>query len=356
MSMKPRFGQPLTGIVGAILILIVTWVTWFILADPEIGIFKLYDQPFLYLCIWLIQVAVWISLNFGMWPFSKLKQPACGMVATLWLIVGVAMVHIGFNLWGQFDPAFTFPDGYAAATFPVLIGFFVTIAWAVAWGGWPWHKAGQPASGAGQLLGGLFVTFAIWAFLMFPWFATWAGQTLVAPIDLNFVIGYWYDAIVALLLITFLWGNWPFTGLKEQPWIGIAITIASFLMGYLIYLIFYEIGMMTAPDVTPALAAMNGAQIGVIFNMVLVGWVVYADNWPTKYGTFTNVVVRTILVCVFSAILYVLYYNFATLLFNEPAGFWGKQPLITADWVILLMLLHFTFFGKWPLLKATSES
>ncbi|MBP1759706.1 MAG: hypothetical protein H6Q63_623, partial [Firmicutes bacterium] len=71
---KPRWGQPLTGIISTIVLLLIALVTWYIFASPQ-GIFKFYEHPILAFLAWMILVGLWQHMLFGDWPFAGIKNP-----------------------------------------------------------------------------------------------------------------------------------------------------------------------------------------------------------------------------------------------------------------------------------------
>lgn len=48
---------------------------WRLFADPKVGIWNYYPQPFGAYLFWAILVVVFIGFNLGMHGFSKLSQP-----------------------------------------------------------------------------------------------------------------------------------------------------------------------------------------------------------------------------------------------------------------------------------------
>lgn len=129
-SSKP-FGLQLGAVGFAIASFIVihgvSFGIWRLFADPQVGVWKFYPQPFGAYLFWAILVVVFIGFNLGMHGFSKMSQPMGGIVTTaVTLALGFALPMLLIFGWGSLDPAFS-PTNYAghgAAGLIVLIGFY----------------------------------------------------------------------------------------------------------------------------------------------------------------------------------------------------------------------------------------
>ncbi len=62
-SLKPRWGQPLTGIGANATFLLVALVTWFIFSDPR-GPIKWFPYPFVMYLAVMILVGLWQHMIF----------------------------------------------------------------------------------------------------------------------------------------------------------------------------------------------------------------------------------------------------------------------------------------------------
>src|SRR5208337_1849203 len=149
-ALRPRWGQPVTGIVSFFVLFFIAWITWYIFSDPR-GPVGSFPYPFVLYLAMMILVGLWQHMFLGDWPFQNLSQPARGIVETIfnlvlvWFVIHVVFYRIlglGFNFLSQsrlealaaagqtgtltlqalVEPARRFGER-AVVTF-VLIGFF----------------------------------------------------------------------------------------------------------------------------------------------------------------------------------------------------------------------------------------
>ena len=107
--LKPRWGQPATGIISNIVFFLVAWFTWYIFSDPR-GPVGSFPYPFVMYLAMMILVGLWQHMFFGDWPFQDLSPPVRGVVQTIMnLIIVWFMIHVvfyrvlglGFNFLSQ---------------------------------------------------------------------------------------------------------------------------------------------------------------------------------------------------------------------------------------------------------------
>ena len=63
-ELKPRWGQPATGIVSLIAFGFIAWFTWFLFSDPR-GPVAAFPYPFTVYLAMMILVGVWQHILFG---------------------------------------------------------------------------------------------------------------------------------------------------------------------------------------------------------------------------------------------------------------------------------------------------
>jgi AAT family amino acid transporter len=108
-ELKPRWGQPITGIISLVTFTLVAWLTWYIFSDPR-GPVASFPYPFVLHLAMMILVGLYQHMFLGDWPFQNLSQPLRGIVETVvnlilvWFIIYVVFYKIlglGFNFLSQ---------------------------------------------------------------------------------------------------------------------------------------------------------------------------------------------------------------------------------------------------------------
>ena len=74
-ELKPRWGQPLTGIISSIAFTGIALILWYILSDPR-GPIHSFPYPFVLYLAMMILVGLWQHMFLGDWPFQDLPQPS----------------------------------------------------------------------------------------------------------------------------------------------------------------------------------------------------------------------------------------------------------------------------------------
>ncbi|WP_218883815.1 hypothetical protein [Burkholderia guangdongensis] len=339
---------------------VVSLGVWRLFVDPAIAVWRYYPQPFGMYLFWGILVLVFIGFNFGMAGFSSLKQPLRGFAATgMTLLFAFAIAGTIAHGYGFLDPAFSAASnaGYGAAGLIVLIGFYGFGIVATGMGGWPWSDAGlSPAIGGfAQLANGCCLTVLGYFLLVYPNLSSTSvshGVLLTLPV----VIGWFYSVIVAWLTTFLIFDNWPWNMLKHRSHIAFAAFAGNFLLGTAIY--FGHLALLKSiliPD--EALGKIGSmlpswaAQLGVWIVFWLIFWANVTGNFPHRFGTFTDRVIRAIACWSLGVISFVIYTRwFSGVVLHESAivpGF-GGDPLTWVDllnFVMLIYVVYFEFFG-----------
>ena len=81
-ALRPRWGQPITGIISLLVFSLIALVTWYIFSDPR-GPVGWFPYPFVMYLAMMILVGLWQHMFLGDWPFTKLGQPMRGIVQTV---------------------------------------------------------------------------------------------------------------------------------------------------------------------------------------------------------------------------------------------------------------------------------
>ena len=284
-ELRPRWGQPLTGIISFVVFLATAWVTWFIFSDPR-GPIQWFPYPFVMYLAMMILVGLWQHMFLGDWPFQNLSQPLRGIVETVvnlvfvWFVIYVVFYKVlgaGFNFLSQPNlealaaaGQTAMPEGVAktlayndlinpSARFAeravvcfVLIGFysypFVTILFAK----WPIRPSDlqQPQAGLSELGWATMLTVFFFTVLIVPFWGMIYGSVFGKSFGLNvpwwgfsgikhvhWVFGWWEWMIIVLFMTANVWRMKPWSAIGlPQPWKGIISFVINVALGYLIAL------------------------------------------------------------------------------------------------------------------------
>ncbi|MDH7478642.1 MAG: hypothetical protein QHH02_01370 [Syntrophomonadaceae bacterium] len=205
-AIKPRWGQPMTGIIAFVVFTAIAWITWYIFGDPAKGIFRLYEQPFTAFLATMIVVGVWQHIIFGDWPFQNLPPLQRGIAMTVtnlvltWFIIYCLFEWMGVILpfWGTEQlleqklklielaklpvPAHgselyeeihhqAMDVKMASVTFWVVTGFVTYPFWAIMFQHWPFAgRLPQPYLGLAEWCVTTVITMFVYGLLVVPHF------------------------------------------------------------------------------------------------------------------------------------------------------------------------------------------
>lgn len=341
----------------------ISFIVWLLFADPQVGLWKFYPQPFGVYLFWAILSVIFVGFNFGMHGFSKLKQPMCGIfstVVTLVLAFGVPMMLI-FG-YGALDPAFSPANfsGHFAAALIVLVAFYCFGVLANSMDGWPWADAGlkQPFLGSAQILTGFLLTIVGYLILFYPSVASWSDPDKVV-MSLPTAIGWFYSIIVFWLTNSLLLELWPYSRINSRAKAAISAFFGNILFGTMVYFVLlallkYVLIPAEALSIIGPAITLWPAQLGVIINFWMLFWALYCGNAPTSLSTAANRVLRFVITWGLAIGTFVVYTRwFAIHVLNETAivkGF-GGDPLIWFDLLLLVLLIYAVYFGTYGLVR-----
>ncbi len=287
LALKPRWGQPLTGIFSFISISVIAWIIWFIFSDLR-GPLHYFPYPFMMYIGVMIIVGLWQHVCFTNWPFMGLSPPVRGIVMTLVnLIITFLLIHVvfykilglGFNFLSEpnlealaasgkttmpagtgltltlntlTNPEFLFAE--KAVICFVLIGFLTYGVSAVLFEKWPMYPSNlqQPQAGLLELAWSSTITFFFYVVLIVPfwglifgvvfgksyalntpWWGAIAGTT-----NLSWVVGFWEWMIVIQYLTVQVWRGKPWSAIKlPQPWKGLISFLGVLIISYVLAVI-----------------------------------------------------------------------------------------------------------------------
>jgi amino acid transporter, AAT family len=310
--LKPRWGQPITGIISCIVFFLIAWLIWFIFSDLR-GPVASFPYPFVMYLAMMILVGLWQHMFFGDWPFQDLAQPARGIIETLvnlvlvWFVIHVVFYRIlglGFNFLSQVNletlaaagqtvmadgcgktltlQALTHPAarfGERAVVTFVLIGFFSYPFVTILFGKWPIRPSDltQPQAGLAELGWCSTLTLFFYAVLIVPFWGVVYGKSFGASFGFNFpwwsgicgtghvhwVFGWWEWAIIVLFMTPNVWRMKPWSAIAlPQPLKGLLSFVGTIMLGYILALICVKIAPWWLPmgDVIQHLPASDAGN------------------------------------------------------------------------------------------------
>lgn len=285
-QLRPRWGQPLTGIISNIVFFVVALVLWYIFSDPSRGIFKAFPYPFVMYLAMMILVGLWQHMFLGDWPFQNMPQPARGITQTIvnlilvWFVIHVIFYRVlglGFAFFSQsgietmlkaaeplvpaaavktpltfdmfVDPNRRFAER-AVVTF-VLIGFYSYPFITILFGKWPVRPSDlpQPQAGLAEIGWTSLLTLFFYAVLIVPfWGLVWGSMfgksyalgmpwwgDIAGTKHVHWVFGWWEWMIIVLFMTPNVWRMKPWSVITlPQPAKGLVSFIINVILGYLI--------------------------------------------------------------------------------------------------------------------------
>ena len=404
--LKPRWGQPLTGIVSLFSFTLIAWVLWYIFSDPR-GPVGWFPYPFVMYLAMMILVGLWQHMLLGDWPFQNLGQPLRGIVQTVvnlvvvWFVIDILFYRLlgtGFNFLSYYgleaakaagklpkvaEAGATGLFAQVAVVGFVLIGFFTYPVFTIFFGKWPVMPSDlkQPNRGLAEIGWASLVTLFCYAILIVPFSGLlFPGAALNPPWwgaiggtqHVHWVFGWWEWAIVILFLTPNVWRMKPWSLIAlPQPWKGILSTLITFVAAYAIALLCRKLIPLWVPVETfQLLEAAKGAsevqrfywihsaEIAGFTLIPFLIWHHYFDDWApgTNVDAWSGFFFRTAGVLFFAAIIYWVYYyaNFGHwALGNHHMTGWGErfshgESLVWTFWWIIPLLWNEWFFHKWP--------
>ena len=409
-ALRPRWGQPVTGIVAFITFLVIALGIWFIFSDPR-GPVGAFPYPFVMYLAMMILVGLWQHMLFGDWPFAGMAQPARGVALTIanlvivWFTIHVVfynLLGLGFNFLSQdnlnalaaggqamladgqavsLDVMEAQELGQRAIVAFVLIGFFsypfVTILFAK----WPIRPSNltQPQAGLAELGWCTFLTLFFFTALVVPFWGAvygrsialntpWWGE-LVGTSHLHWVFGYWEWMIILLFMTANVWRGKPWSAMSlPQPLRGLVSFSGIVVLGYGLAVLSVNTAPLWLPEATlHELTEANdltrflwyhSAEIAGFTLIPFLAWHHYFDDIvPVAHkDSWAAFEFRTVGVCLFAAVSYYVFYYLGFVhwgIGNEHAAsleyaFPEGESLVWNFWWIIPLLWNEWFFHKWP--------
>lgn len=391
---SPRWSAPLTHVVNIVLLLTVFYATWWIFQDPR-GVLRLYTPYVGYMYTrWLLIVLIWMVYIFQFWPMRRAQLDSWhplvkGAVAVAVSVLIMMVVIHGFfqGLLGNFGIAYFnpsrtadlprmthfFAEEYAALAILMFaaLASWLAPAWVVGMERAPWQNEKQPVQGFTILIVTFFMATILYfvtmhphmGILYYPWqyFAALAPpywEDFAGTVSGNFHISWIMCATVVVWLVETIWERYPFRLIKNA-WLRRLTTffgILAIAWAFHFFLYFAQelfIGETirgTRNDNAPDWRWLHVGEMMIFMLLPALYLKFYGGNWPKKFSTPVNVLVRTAIMIVAGVALMVLYYNISHLVLGTQRGISQPEqfPMIPTIWLINIMLVHHWYMDNWP--------
>jgi AAT family amino acid transporter len=393
-ELKPRWGQPLTGIISFCVFFAIALVIWFIFSDHR-GPIGWFPYPFVMYLAMMILVGIWQHMLLGDWPFQNIEQPKRGIIMTIvnlvivWFVIDVIFYRIlglGFNFLSYYGlDALGKPVILAqvAVVCFVLIGFYTYPVSTIFFGKWPVQPSNikQPAAGFAEIGWGSFLTVFCYTVLIVPFFGSLLPGAALNPSwwtdiggtsHVHWVFGWWEWAIVILFMTPNVWRMKPWSLITlPQPWKGLVSVILSMIGAFIVAYICKAIIPMWVPAETFQLLEeakglsevqrflwLHSAEIAGFTLIFFLSWHHYFDDiaFGLDKDGWSAFSVRTVGVLLLAAGSYWIFYygNFGHWALGNhhmtelSHRFAHGESLVWNFWWIIPLLWNEWFFHKWP--------
>lgn len=389
-TLKPRWGQPLTGIVSTVFFFLVAWGTWYLFSDPR-GPVGSFPYPFVMYLAMMILVGLWQHMVFGDWPFEKIGQPMRGVIQTVanlaivWFVIHVVfyrVLGIGFNFLSQSNleamaasgatvmdnvagaktlalDALVKPEarfGERAVVCFVLIGFYSYPFVSILFGKWPIRPSDmkQPQAGMCEIGWTSFLTLFFYTILIVPFWGMIYGSmfgkayalgtpwwgALAGFKHVHWVFGWWEWMIIVLFMTPNVWRGKPWSAIPlQQPAKGTVSFVINVILGYLIA----KICVAVAPMWFPAGAKEAVAHIKGLTDAAKIDqeWLRFLWYHAAEIAGFTLIPFLA------------WHHYFDDMAPGKDLDSWGSFGFRTVGVLVLMVINYYIFyylnFGYWAL-------
>jgi hypothetical protein len=345
--------QPALGIVASILVMAIS------LGFVSLFAFPTFAGWVAYLLICFIPMEIVIGITWGCQNpgfAARRKQPVKGvLLALLALAVGaiVAAVHHR-TVGGSISP----PAPMLAMC--MIISVLTTFWLAIMWGGWPFTKVIQNPVAAGLTM--LVAAYAI-NYVIFRLFFNYSFMNVpaFAALDPHGMFNAWnalvfYLTMIGVMFLSLNFDLWPFTtspAVMQQPVLGIVWTVASLVIGGVVFYIgVVALGM-------DAVAFMVKVPIPFIFGTIIVLNMLQGSIFG-KFAQPLKGVLNTLASTVIGSVLALIYGALAPMVTGAvnpgPPTYdyeiWLASALLAVTFPFLIFFAE--FFKMWPLERAAN--
>lgn len=380
------------GLLNILLAFAFFMALWWVFMDPR-GYLRWYTPQYGYMYIrWLLIVAIWQAYIFNFWPFKPQWMNNTHPLLKGLVLIGINFAVTGLLIWvfyygifGKFAiPYFSwqelrktglsdfFSREYSSLAILMMaaIASWLSPIWPSAFENYPWHKADQPAKGLTVFAVTFLLTTYAYLIFMHPHyrilFYPWQEFTAAYPwwyeefktLSGNFNVGWIMCATVSVWLCETTLERYPFRLIKTQPLRGIVGFCFILLLAWIFFFTFvfmqdvvWGVSVEGAKRLmAPDWRYLHTGELAVILLSVALMLYFYFDNWPRKFSTEVNILIRLVTIIAGAALLHWAYYKYSPELLGTQAGYSHPQqfPMAPVILFINVMLFHNWFMDGWP--------
>ncbi|MDF3281651.1 hypothetical protein [Gordonia sp. N1V] len=349
----------LLGVSNLVVVVVVSVLSWYLLADPTSSPWHFYPLPFNAALFWAILFIVFIGFNSEFVGFDRLGQPLRGiavLVSTAVFAVAVTWL-LGSGL-GALFPDFAGSRaggmGYFSGALFVLFGFGTWVMVVLNWQHWPWTALGmkQPLIGLCEIAFVAIPTLALYIVIGLPAVSSSVTNPMMS---LDTVLGWFYSIVVSVILTGQTLDNWPWKLFGGGGKTALAATIGNALLGTAIYFVMLPLAKLL---VGSKASAELGNTIHQFPAQIGVCWAFWMIFWANGFGNRFAPAVRAVLTFVLAVGTFLLYYRFAAgHVLHEPAVASGLagNALGFVDWLVLWTLIYVVAFQSMGLRRLVDD-
>ncbi len=348
----------LFGVSNLVVVVVVSVLSWYLLADPTSSPWHFYPLPFNAALFWAILFIVFIGFNSEFVGFDRLGQPLRGIaVLVSTAVFAVAVTCCSVADWVRCSPTSPVPAPAAWATSRalfVLFGFGTWVMVVLNWQHWPWTALGmkQPLIGLCEIAFVAIPTLALYIVIGLPAVSSSVTNPMMS---LDTVLGWFYSIVVSVILTGQTLDNWPWKLFGGGGKTALAATIGNALLGTTIYFVMVPLAKLL---VGSQASAELGNTIHQFPAQIGVCWAFWMIFWANGFGNRFAPAVRAVLTFVLAVGTFLLYYRFAAgNVLHEPAVASGLagNALGFVDWLVLWTLIYVVAFQSMGLRRLVDD-
>ncbi|MFX1465345.1 MAG: hypothetical protein ACFFA5_02590 [Promethearchaeota archaeon] len=365
----PRYNPIITSILAFAFTFALSLFIWWLFIDPDGEFFiwrtfRLYEEASVdlvlnYIFLFILSIILYVQfidpeMEFKEFLKTKLKirEKETGLALLMSCVVVMFVIIAYITLvWGEINSLFNQVRD-TSLFFISSTGIFIYLLWSFFWGHWPLNELNKYKIRVLEFLWCTFLLVLTYAWFVLP--AQITNSEFKQVLSLNAFIGYLYSALAVTLLLGILWENWPIARIKNQPYQGVLASSICLIGGY----IFYAILALASTQSwflweNPGgdWYLRNAANFSIFVISWIYFWAVYSYNWPNEYNMKFNIFVRTLLVLIFAALNYYVYFIYLGEFLNESSHFYNKFPFIFQGLWFAILIVYNIFFERIGLWK-----
>jgi AAT family amino acid transporter len=383
------------GIVALLVMIAVNYILWRIFFAPSNGIFKLFTPMYgLALVVTFFFVLITLSDTFYINAMKNSLVKGLSLLILICALFYVLFYVFFWNFLGKFGIAYFSPHALIAAggtgaeiwnmrenssmaiLYLMTSLIFVTTAWNVGFGSWPWNQNGTITQGVSKFFAISFFGVILYSVLFHPHITAlfvpkqvyvgvnpwWENVAMTSSAFYH--LGWIFAAIFVFLLTEITFEGWPWRLLKTEGQgnlasglTAIVISVAvglglMYLMEVIMNYFWYE--PFTGGNYTddPRFRHLHVAEASSFFILVLLILKTYFNNLGSRMNPVLNYLLRFVLVLGGGMLFWWFYYSetIGPLYVNRVPGI-GNVDATSLCWTIMsisIVLVHEKLFDALP--------